>query len=102
MDTWKAGDSGEHVRKVIENNFAEIVAAINQNASRYVKTFTASDWINGAIFIKQSDYNKLSPCVDLYIKSNDTYSIVFGGYSVSDKGVELQSDIPYEGKVVIR
>lgn len=102
MSLWKTGDSGEKVRQVIEKQFNTLNERINQGMPPYVMDFKLSDWDNGTIFIEQSKYNKAYPCVDLYMKLNGTYSLALGGYSYSNGGIELQSDIPYEGRVVIR
>ena len=102
MQSWNNGDTGEYVKKVIDNNFSALDARLSQAAFVYTKKFTESDWKDGIIKINRAEYNKIEPRVDLYIQNGDGYSIVFGGYSVTESGVELESDVAYTGKVVIR
>ena len=102
IDRWNYGDSGQRVKEIIDANFDNLNNQIGQMATRWEKYFTKADWVNGTIFLPYSDYKKLSPCIDLYIKNDGGYSFVYGGYEIKSDGVELQSDISYEGKVVVR
>lgn len=102
MDTWRNGDSGKLVKEVIDRNFEILDVRTSQLANKCVLSFGIFEWKDGIIFISRSIYNKLDPCVDLYIKNDTGYSLVYGGYKIKDDGIELQSDLPYEGKVVIR
>ena len=99
---WRNGDQGSVVKKAIETNFTNLNEQLAQVSKAYVFTFRKSDWSNGVIFISETAYSKQNPCVDLYLKDGDKYSVVYGGFVVKDRGVELRSDMPYEGKVVIR
>ena len=60
------------------------------------------DWNSGVITINYSEYKKANPCVEVYMRTDNGYSPVYGGYAFTDDGIELQSDMPYNGKVVIR
>ena len=102
MKTWNNGEKGGGVKKIIDENFQELDRRTKQTVEIYVKTFTVSDWFSGTIFIQNSEYNKSNPCIELYIKDGTGYSVVFGGYKINEYGIELYSDIAYEGKVVIR
>ena len=99
---WKNGDSGKTVKEAIETSLNNINEQVNQLSRMYVYDFKLSDWNNGKIVIDYSVYLRQNPCVDLYIKSENGYSLVYGGYEIMQNGIELQSDMPYEGKVVIR
>ena len=99
---WQNGSKGSEVKEIIETNFKNINAQLGQVASPYVQTFTVSDWKNGAIFIDYSAYSRQNPCIDLFVKNGNAYSFVYGGYEIKNNGIELQSDIAYDGKVVIR
>ena len=99
---WNYGDTGKTVKDIIDTNFANLNEQVNQLTNRWEHSFKASDWVDGLIKIAYSQYKKINPCVDLYIKNGDGYSFVYGGYEIKDNGIELQSDMPYEGKVVIR
>lgn len=103
MNTWDNGADGGTVRKIINDNFSQLEAAIAKLASGgVVLYFTEQDWIDGKITIEYSSYNKMNPCVDLFININGNYSMVYGGYTIKDDCIELYSDMPYECKVVIR
>ena len=102
INQWRYGDNGKTVKEIIDSNFANLNEQINQLTNRCEYHFNASDWVNGVINISYSQYKKVNPCVDLYIKNDDGYSFVYGGYKIKTDGIELQSDMPYEGKVVIR
>lgn len=99
---WENGARGKDVKAIIDSNFKNLNNQLNQLSNRYVRTFTSSDWKNGVISINYSEYLKQNPCVDLYIKSGAGYAFVYGGYEIKGDVVELQSDIAYDGKVVIR
>lgn len=102
IEQWQYGDSGEVVKNVIDSNFVNINEQLNQFIARWEFHFKPSDWADGTINIAYSKYKKVNPCVDLYIKDNDGFSVVYGGCKVYSDYIELQSDIPYEGKVVVR
>ena len=102
MKTWSNGDKASVVKEIIDSNFSTLDTRITQVAKTYVREFTASDWSFGVILIQYSEYSKPNPCIELYIKNGDGYSVVLGGYEIKNYGIELQSDIAYEGKVVIR
>lgn len=102
MNSWENGTKAGEVKRIIDQNFEELDERIIQIANAYIRHFLTSDWTNGKIFIGYSEYKKSNPCVDVYIRDNNGYSLVYGGYEVKDNGIELQTDLPYEGRVVIR
>lgn len=99
---WQNGDSGKTVQKAIETSFKNINEQLNQVSNVCVFDFKKSDWNSGKIIIAYSSYLRQNPCIDLYIKNNNGYSFVYGGYEITEDGIELQSDLAYEGRVVIR
>lgn len=99
---WQYGDNGETVKNIIDSNFSNLNEQVTQLTYRWEYHFQASDWVDGVIKFVYPQYKKINPCVDVYIKSKDGYSFVCGGYEIKADGIELQSDMPYEGKVVIR
>ena len=99
---WQNGDKGGVVKKIIDSNFKNINTQLERISYEYVYSFTMSDWKNGEIFINYSKYSKDNPCVTLYIKTKTGHTLVYGGYEITKAGIKLQSDIAYEGKVVIR
>lgn len=114
MESWANGAQGSNVKRVIDNNFDILdkrTTKINNdilNLSPLGINFVVSDWAfvdnlkTYIISIPYADYNRENPCVEVYIKNEDGYSLVYGGYIIGEHGINLQSDIPYEGKVVIR
>ena len=114
MDSWINGAKGSDVKQVIDNNFDILdkrTEKINNDVLRLnpiCVNFVASDWIfvegikTYTISIPYTDYNRENPCVDVFIKNENEYSLVYGGYILEKDGIKLQSDIPYEGKVVVR
>ena len=102
IKTWENGEKGGVVKKIIDENFKSLDSRMKQVEKIYVKEFTSSDWNSGIILIQYSEYVKQNPCIDLYRKNSNGYSTVFGGYEIKDYGIELQSDMAYDGKVVIR
>ena len=108
MDSWNNGAKASDVKRIIDNNF-DILDKRTINVQTYIESkFVASKWTFDSnletytISIPYSDYNKKNPWVMLYIKNGNGYSPVYGGYIVHEDSIELQSDIPYEGRVVIR
>ena len=114
MDSWVNGAYGSDVKRVIDSNFDILdkrTAKISDDISKLEPlsiNFISSEWVfvnntkTYAISIPFSNYNKANPCVDVYIKSEDGYSLVYGGHKICESSIVLQSDIPYEGRVVIR
>ena len=102
MEPWKNGERGDVVRKIICDKITCLETSVLQINTSYVKEFDVADWSSGQIFIPISEYNKTNPIIELYIKNDNSYSMVLGGYRITNSGVELLSDINYEGRVVIR
>lgn len=122
MDSWVNGAKGSEVKRVIDNNFDILdkrIIKINDDVSKLINSdvskstplsieFVASDWgfaenlKTYVISIPYEDYERENPCVEVYIKRDSGYSPVWSGYTIGEHGIDLQSDMPYEGKVVIR
>ena len=122
MESWVNGAMSSEVKRVIDNNFEVLdkrTAKINDDILRLINNetsklnplsieFATSEWIfvdslkTYIISVPYEGYNMDNPCIEVYIKNENRYSLVYGGYTIGEQGIELQSDIPYEGKVVIR
>ena len=115
METWINGAKGSEVKTVIDNNFDILdkrTAKLNEDLSKKTESisirFTKTNWAfienikTYTISIPYADYNKENPYVEVYFKNESGYLVVCGGYIIEERGITLQSDIPYEGKVVIR
>lgn len=74
------------------------------NYSGFVAIITKEDWINGSITIPYTVHNSINPITHLYMLVNDdNYDAVLGGISINNSNdVILTSDLPFEGKVVIK
>ena len=63
----------------------------------------AEDWINNTITILFEEHGIEKPVVQLYIKDEDIYIPVLGGIRIdSEYNVTLSTDLPFDGKVVIK
>lgn len=107
MNKWKNGDTGKTVKETIENNFDKLEQDVADINYAYVKEFggtsSALSWDDdGVITIEKELHTRDYPLVELYIKTENAYETVYGGYKIEGTTVKLMSDIPYEGKVVIR
>lgn len=128
MDRWENGALGLKVKNIIDNNFDILdkrtlktnddiqkvnadIQEINEHMlvlDPYDKKFSASEWVFDnelklyVIFIPSTAYNKPIPHVEVYIKNDGGYSLVYGGYKIYENGVNLLADIAYEGRVLIR
>ena len=69
----------------------------------YVRKFIASDWIGNSINIPFELHEIPEPIVQMYIIHNDSYEVVVGGIEIDENSnVILSSDMPFDGKVVIK
>ena len=98
---WENGARGDYVKEVVDYNFQFLNDRITKRS--YSKTFTASDWRNGTIYIDYYEHRFESPIIQVTMLYNGNYVDVYGGYYTdSNNNVYLQSDIPFDGKVVIK
>ena len=115
MDSWINGAKASDVKHVIDNNFDVLdKRTIKMNndilklGSGALKEFVASDWVfdeNLKIYvipIPYADYERETFCVDVHIKNEGVYLPVYGGYRITEQGIDLMSAMPYEGRVVIK
>lgn len=122
MESWVNGEKGSEVKRIIDSNFDildkrtkkmndDILKLEDSNASNSPSLkieFIVSNWVfvenlkTYIISIPYENYKNENPCVEVYIKNEDGYSSVYGGYIIKESAIDLQSDMPYEGRVVIR
>lgn len=114
MNSWVNGERGSKVKQIIDGNFDILdkrTIKIKEDISKLnplIIDFAVSDWVfsdnskTHTISIPHEVYNKTNPCVEVYIKNEDGYSFVYAGYIIKESSIDLQSDMPYEGRVVIR
>lgn len=73
-----------------------------EKSLKFVLDFTEEDWIDNVISIPYSLHHITSPCVQIYILSNNVYEAVIGGVSIDNDGnVVLCADFTFSGRVVI-
>ena len=98
---WNNGERGDVVKSIIEYNFALLNKRMDER--HFSKSFLLSDWVDGTIFISALEHNIVSPTPHVLMLSDGNYIDVYGGYYIDDENnIYLQSDIPFDGKVVIK
>ena len=122
MESWINGEKSSKVKSIIDNNFDildkrtkkmndDISKLVNGGASESTSLrieFIASNWSffenlkTYIISIPYENYKKENPCIEVYVKNNDGYSSVYDGYIIRENAIDLQADMPYEGRVVIK
>lgn len=101
LRTWRNGDSGAYVKEVIEHNFNILNEKLNNRC--FSKSFTTSDWDSGIIRIDYYEHRFSNPSPSIYFLYNGVYLEVCGGFTIDSKNnIFLESDMPFEGKVVVR
>lgn len=99
--TWDNGASGKVVREAIEYNFDLLYTRLNERV--FSKSFVSSDWIDGVIRINYSEHRISSPSPHVLMLHDGNYIDVQGGvYIDSSDNIRLETDIPYDGRVVIK
>ena len=69
----------------------------------YTQGISTSDWVNGNITILFDQHSIENPVVQLFMKNNDSFIPVLGGVKIDDKhNITLSTDLPFDGKVVIK
>ena len=69
----------------------------------YTQTISVDDWKNNTIQIDATQHAVSNPMVEMFIFSRGSFIPVFGGIEVDNQNnVILSSDMPFNGKVVIK
>lgn len=69
----------------------------------FISEFKVSTWENNIISISFDDHGVSNPTVQVFILNNGNYEPVFGCAQIdSGMNIYLHSDLPFEGKVVIK
>ena len=99
IKTWRNGAKGEVVKSVIDYNFNIISKALN----KYTRDINADEWIDNNIIIPHSKHGVENPNVQLFIKNEGSFNPVLGGVKIdSEFNVTLSTDLPFNGRVVIK
>lgn len=94
-EQWYKYSDGSWV-KVFDNDSGDIVT--------YTKDISKSDWINNGISILFDQHGVENPVVQLFMANGDSFVPVVGGVKKIDSkhNVTLSTDLPFNGKVVIK
>lgn len=66
-------------------------------------TITYDSWSDGQISIPYISHLIKNPIVSMYIDDSQSYELVLGGVNVDSNGnITISSDLPFNGRVVIR
>ena len=99
IKTWRNGAKGEVVKNIIDYNFNTLSTALK----KYIQNIDANDWVDNSISIPFGKHGIENPTVQLFVKSDDSFDIVFGGVKVdSEYNVTLSTDLPFDGRVVVK
>jgi hypothetical protein len=74
------------------------------DAVAYTKHISVSDWINNGMSILFDQHGVENPVVQLYMMNDDSFIPVIGGVKKIDSkhNITLSTDLPFDGKVVIK
>lgn len=97
--TWRNGVKGEEVKAVIDYNFN----IISKTLKKYTQDINVDDWIDNSIVIPFSKHSVENPTVQLFAENNGSFDPVLGGVKIdSEYNVALSTDLPFDGRVVIK
>ena len=97
--TWRNGAKGGEVKSIIDYNFNVASKALK----KYTQNINADDWTDNSIYIPFSKHSFENPTVQLFIEYDGSFTPVLGGVKIdSEYNVTLSTDLPFDGKVVIR
>ena len=69
----------------------------------YIQNISINEWIDNSIRIAFNQHGVENPTVQLFIKIESSFIPVLGGVEVnSEYDVVLSTDLPFEGKVIIK
>ena len=99
IKTWRNGAKGEEVKSVIDYNFNVISKALK----KYTQDIDINDWIDNNISIPFSKHSIENPTVQLLIEDGISFSPILGGVKIdSGHNITLSTDLPFNGRVVIK
>ena len=97
--TWINGAKGLEVKNAIDYNFNVVSKAIR----KYTQNIGVDDWVDNGISIPFSMHGVESPNVQLLIEFDGSYVPALGGVEIdSEYNITLSTDLPFNGKVVVR
>lgn len=85
--------------KYVDGSWIKVDAGNNL----YTQSLSVSNWTNNSIEILFDQHGVENPVVQLYITNGDSFTPVLGGVEIdSEYNVMLSTDLPFDGKVVIK
>ena len=80
-----------------------VKASIGGSGVAYTQDISINDWMNNSINILFEQHGIENPVVQLFMKSENSLIPVLGGVEIdSNNSVILSTDLPFDGKVVIK
>jgi hypothetical protein len=99
IKTWRNGAQGSEVKKIIDYNFN----ALSKALKRYTEDIDVGNWTDNNIVIPFIKHSIESPTVQLFIEDDGSFAPVLGGVKIdSEYNVILSTDLPFNGRVVIK
>ena len=99
FETWRNGAKGGEVKSIIDYNFNVVSKALK----KYTLNIDVRDWTDNNISIPFSKHGIENPTVQLYIKHDGSFMPVLGGIIAdSEYNITLSTDLPFDGKVIIK
>ncbi len=104
LKSWRNGAKGSEVKNVIDYNFNVLLKTIaSKGYTKYTRDISKDEWVDNTISIPHSKHGIETPFVQMFIKDNGSFDIVLGGVKIdSEYNVTLSTDLPFDGKVVIK
>ena len=69
----------------------------------YTQDISLSDWTDNVISIRFEQHGRINPVVQLFMDSEGSFTDVIGGVKIdSSHNVVLSTDLPFDGRVVIK
>ncbi len=69
----------------------------------HTQNISVSDWMDNSISILFTQHEVEAPIVQLFMENGDSFVPVLGGVEVdSEYNITLSTDMPYNGKVIIK
>lgn len=94
-EQWYKYSDGSWSEMYFDNGGSSVVA--------YKQYIYVDNWVNNTINILFEQHKIEKPVVQLYMKEGDSFIPVLGGIKVDDEyNVMLSTDLPFDGKVVIK
>lgn len=97
--TWRNGAKGGEVKNIIDYNFN----VVSKVLKKYTQNITVADWTDNNISIPFSKHGVDNPSVQLFISYDGSFKPVLGGVRVdSEYNITLSTDLPFDGRIVVK